>query len=281
MFNDYNEKFLNDSYLEACNDDNFIKLIKSLKINNDVAKKYTSKLEETVNELNNCKSCKGLALCPNKTSGHVDYPQVWDDRLRFINVPCKKLKDLEKKHNSKTEITMSDIHTDEKSRVPVIKWMTKFLSDLDTGKANKGLYLHGNFGCGKTFLLSALFNELSKRRVSTLVIYFPELLRDLKSDFDSFGDKMEHLKRVDYLLIDDIGAEKVTDWGRDEILGTILQYRMSNNKITFFTSNLSVKSLEDHLAVSKLEVDKVKANRIIERIKFLSDEIELIGTNRR
>ncbi len=280
MFNEYDEKFLINSYREACNDENFIKLVKSLKINDDLAMKYTSRLENTVTELNNCKNCKGLALCSNNESGYVDFPRLEGSRLKFYNVACKKLKDYEKKKQKK-EITMADILVDDKRRVPVIKWMTKFLSDVDKNKKVKGLYLHGSFGCGKTFLINALFNELSKRRVSSVVIYFPELLRDLKSDFDSFGEKMEYLKFVDYLLIDDIGAEKVTDWGRDEILGTILQDRMNNNKVTFFTSNLNMNELESHLAVTKNDADHVKAKRIIERIKYLSDSIELIGENKR
>ena len=92
---------------------------------------------------------------------------------------------------------------------------------------------------------------------------------------------MEYLMDVDYLLLDDIGAEKVTEWSRDEILGTILQYRMNNNKVTFFTSNLSLKELELNLAGTKWEIDVIKARRIIERIKYLSTEMQLLGENRR
>ena len=36
----------------------------------------------------------------------------------------------------------------------------------------------------------------------------------------------------------------------DEVLGVILQYRMEENLPTFFTSNLSLKELEDHLTIS-------------------------------
>ena len=87
--------------------------------------------------------------------------------------------------------------------------------------------------------------------------------------------------QVDLLLLDDLGAEKVTEWGRDEILGTILQNRMNNHKTTFFTSNLTISELEEHLSLSSSGVDKVKARRIIERIKQLSTDMELISENRR
>ena len=92
---------------------------------------------------------------------------------------------------------------------------------------------------------------------------------------------MDELKKCDLLLIDDIGAESVTSWSRDEILSTILQYRMDEKLPTFFTSNLTIDELEAHLSETKESIDKVKARRIIERIKQLTDDIEIISVNRR
>ena len=95
------------------------------------------------------------------------------------------------------------------------------------------------------------------------------------------GDKLYYLENVPILLLDDIGAEKVTEWGRDEILGTILQTRMNTGMPTFFTSNLTITELEKHLSLTKDNEDVVKAKRIIERIKYLTDDIELLGNNYR
>ena len=50
---------------------------------------------------------------------------------------------------------------------------------------------------------------------------------------------------------------------------------------TFFTSNLTIDELEAHLSETKESIDKVKARRIIERIKQLTDDIEIISVNRR
>ena len=55
-----------------------------------------------------------------------------------------------------------------------------------------------------------------------------------------------------------------------------------NHKLpTFFTSNLTIDELENHLSLTKGSEDKVKARRIIERIKQLTKNIELISVNRR
>ena len=120
--------------------------------------------------------------------------------------------------------------------------------------------------------------------VSVIVLIYNPDLNKLKSTFDteeSFTETFELIKTSEILLIDDIGAETVTNWSRDEILGTILQYRMENNLTTFFTSNLTIEELEIHLSLNKNNTDKVKARRIIERIKQLTTDIELISKNRR
>ena len=47
------------------------------------------------------------------------------------------------------------------------------------------------------------------------------------------------------------------------------------------TIDLLVSELENHLSVSKDKTDKVKARRIIERIKNITEDIEIVGKNRR
>lgn len=273
----------------AKKDEKFLKLLEKLKIDDKVAMKYTSKLQDTLCELGNCKNCKGLFNCKNKLEGHVSYPNKEGNRLIFSYVPCKYqnklIEEQEKRTNSlysTNNARMKDIDISDKKRSEVICYLDKFFDEYSPSKNNVGLYLHGSFGAGKSFLVSALLNELhEKKKASICVIYFPEALRTLKDDWDNFASKMEYLKSVDILLIDDIGAEKVTEWGRDEVLGTILQARMDSQLSTFFTSNLNIKELESHLSLSNRSDDLVKARRIIERIKQLTNDIELISVNRR
>lgn len=286
--NNVNEKALKKSYQEACCNESFRRLIKTIKADDKTAMKYTTSLQETVKELQNCHQCHGLIYCQNRLEGHVLYPKCSEHQIIFSYVPCKYEKERrEKEKNRMTRdkelslASMAQIDSSDKKRLPVLKWLINFCENYDPNNNNKGLYLHGTFGCGKTYLISAAFNELSKKRISTEIVYYPELLRDLKSDFDTFADRIDYLENVDLLLIDDIGAEKVTEWSRDEILGTILQHRMNNYKTTFFTSNLNIEQLEEHLIISSNIDEMVKAKRIIERIKQLTEDMELIGENKR
>ena len=56
---------------------------------------------------------------------------------------------------------------------------------------------------------------------------------------------------------------------------------MNNYKTTFFTSNLTIEQLEEHFILSSSSDEIFKARRIIERVKKLTDDLELISENKR
>ncbi len=288
------EKELEETYRKALKNKNFKELTTSLALEDKVLMKYTSLLEESSLEYGNCQKCKNLLECKNKINGHVYLPILVDGMLEFGYRPCR----YQRKYQQETaylnnvylfdieetlkKAKMSDIYMDDESRYPLIVWLNNFQKKYLENPNQKGLYLHGSFGCGKTYLISALFNELAKDGVKSAIIYWPEFLRNLKSSFTTdFTSKFEYIKKVPLLLIDDLGAEAVTEWGRDEILGSILQYRMQQGLSTFVTSNLDLKILEQHLSATKGSVSNVKARRIIERIKQLTETKKIISKNLR
>lgn len=284
----YNENILNDKYNELKNNPDFITLINKFKISETEIKNNLSSLEDTLNELHNCKKCPGLSECKNKIKGYVYYPENKESFLCFGYAKCKKLKEYENiltekdENNELKNARMKDIDVSDKNRIELIKFLKKFYDEYNIKSSPKGLYLHGSFGSGKTFLLACLLNELKiKKHISYEIVYYPELLRTLKEDLSLVESKVSYYSNVEILVLDDIGAENVTNWGRDEILGTILQERMNKHKTTFFTSNLDINELEKHLSCSKDNVDNVKARRIIERIKQLTIDMPLISVNRR
>ncbi len=276
-------KELKINFENAMKDPNFKQFIDQLHYPKNMLIKYTSKFEECCQEVQNCKHCKGIFECKNQLEGHRFFPKIIQEKLYFTYLPCKyQKKVLEKEEKSLQKIMMKDIDPSDKKQLKIIKWLDDFYENFDLVKSFKGLYLHGSFGSGKTYLITALLNELEKtKHVQITMVYFPDALRDLKEDWENFSYKMKNYMEVDILFIDDIGAEKVTEWGRDEILGTILQARMNHHKTTFFTSNLTILELEEHLSIANNSVDKVKSRRIIERIKQLTEDMELISENRR
>ncbi|WP_333589278.1 primosomal protein DnaI [Ligilactobacillus acidipiscis] len=150
---------------------------------------------------------------------------------------------------------------------------------------HKGMYLEGSFGVGKTYLLGALANALAEKGYSTTLVHFPSFAVKMKSSIssNSTGELIDSVKKAPLLMLDDIGADQMSSWFRDDVLGVILQYRMQEELPTFFSSNLSLQQLEEeYLTVnSRGEAEPLKAKRIMERIRFLADDYHVVGRNRR
>lgn len=299
QFENYSlNNFLDEAYDEALKDENFKEFVSKLKIKREVLKKYTSLLEESSLEYSNCKNCKGLQACVNKICGYAKLPKLSGDGLEFVYKPCKYKKKLDEKErlHSNTilfnvpkeikEASFKNIYKTDKKRYGTILWLTEFIKKYKQDIHQKGLYLCGNFGSGKTYLIAATFNELAKDGIKSAIVFWPEFLNSLKSSFNSdikseFKNKYNYVKKVPLLLIDDLGAESVTSWSRDEILCPLLQYRMDEKLPTFFTSNLNLDTLENHLAITSKGDEIIKAGRIISRIKQLTEYQELISKNLR
>ena len=282
---------LQKSYNEALKNSNFKEFVDKIKLPATTLMKYTSILENSCEEYTNCKKCKNILECKNKVSGYAYLPKIENEELLFSYKPCKYKEKYDKqtKHLSNiymlgvnnyiTDACIENIYKEDKNRHETIKWILNFLKTYEKDKNQRGLYLSGSFGCGKTYLISALFNELAKKGYKSSIIFWPEFLRDLKASFDiDFREKFETIKTTPILLIDDIGSEVVTPWSRDEILCTILQYRMQEHLPTFFTTNFNKEELERHLSCGS---EELKAKRIMERINQLTDNIEMISDNLR
>ena len=112
-------------------------------------------------------------------------------------------------------------------------------------------------------------------------MYIYQNLFALKGGFKdgSFEKKLQRVREANILMLDDIGAEEVTPWVRDEVIGPLLHYRMVHELPTFFSSNFNYSELEHHLSITRDGTEKTKAARIIERIKTLSTPYYLTGKN--
>ena len=289
---DYNT--LKRSYMDACSNKDFYNYVSNLPIEENTLIKYTSTLEESFKEFENCKNCKSLSNCKNKIKGYKFVPEKTNNNITFSYTACeRKIKQDEKNkylenikyYDISTDLSKAsfkDVYKDDKKRVPILKYMTEFIKDYTKGNKPKGIYLNGSFGSGKTYLTADLFNDLAKHGIKCAIVYYPEFLRDLKASFKTdYDDKFNYIKKVPILLLDDIGAENVSNYNRDEVLGPILQYRMEEELPTFFTSNLTIEELEKNLSITTTGADKIKARRIVERIKQLTISLELVSKNRR
>ncbi|QIK70206.1 ATP-binding protein [Erysipelothrix sp. HDW6C] len=148
-----------------------------------------------------------------------------------------------------------------------------------------GYFIYGDLGVGKSFLAACATNAFAKRQQQVAYIHVPTLMSHLKQMFNSPGSleyTLRKLRNVSLLVLDDLGAEPVTMWSRDEILLSILNDRLENKRKTIITSNYQPEMLVDLYKLdSRGTSDEIRARRLVDRIHALTKPYEMVGENRR
>lgn len=267
-------------------------------VTKEMVERSLTELNEYISQSTGCCGANSSEGCTNLLKGFVPELYIVRDNIEIKYEPCKR-RLIEDEHRVTAQMissmhmpkdvlkaTLQDLAIDDVYRVDIANNAADFVNHVrKTGELpKKGFYLYGKFGVGKSFVLGAIANELATLKIPTVVVFVPEFLREMKSSIQdqSLDGKIDYVKKAPVLMLDDIGAETMTAWTRDEILATILHYRMSEQLPTFITSNFDYKGLEHHLAqTSRGDVEVVKAARIMERIKAVTEPIQMDGVNRR
>ena len=152
--------------------------------------------------------------------------------------------------------------------------------------SQKGLYLHGQMGFGKTFLFKKFVLALIKHNYSVAFINVSRFQNYIYSCIDTeknYKQELHKLSQCDYLFVDDIGSETINSFFRDNILLVILNNRMEDKKVTFLNSNYSYAQLLQYQQKNKKDREEqvMQAKRLLERIKALTFSIQLTGKNQR
>ena len=130
---------------------------------------------------------------------------------------------------------MTDYRT---TNFPLIDAIQKVIND------GKGIFLYGAVGTGKTMLSSIIAVERAYMAKPSLFYTVTDMLEDLR-DFDNPLARSEKLSRVQNcscLIIDDLGAEHVTDWV-SATLFSVLDSRYKKNLMTVINSNLDLDGI--------------------------------------
>lgn len=109
------------------------------------------------------------------------------------------------------------------------------------------LLLTGAYGCGKTHLALAIANQVISQGVQVLYQTAPDFLRSLRATFDrenpaKFDQVFGFAQNVELLVLDDLGAERMTDWAAEQFFG-LLDHRYLRDLPTVVVSNLSLAQI--------------------------------------
>ena len=240
---------------------------------------------------NKCLKCKGLECCENENNG---YRLVYENES-FKFAPCKYMLEKQKQNKNKNliktlylptkilEARIEDYDVNSESRKKIFQKINEFITASRNNEYSKGLCLMGSFSIGKTYTLACIANELARNSIESLLIYFPDLVTDLKnaiSDNNRYESLINLLKSIPVLMLDDFGSENMTPWVRDEILGPVINYRLLENKPIFMSTNLKPSEFKPHLAIDKSSEGALKADRIISRLNSLMTLVDMNDSNK-
>lgn len=224
--------------------------------------------------------------CEKSQEPYQPMLEMVDGHIVLSYVPCETLLAkqssqlpslIDAKTMPKTLLSadLSDFRQDSKGRQTFYQTMMQTIHGLKLKTPVKGAYLYGPYMAGKTYALAAAANLFSKNGYSVTIMYYPDFTREIKSSIDqkTLESKVKALKDVDVLMLDDLGGESYSAWIRDEILGPILQHRLLDQKLMYFSSNIPPSKLIDSFKNSENDQEKLKAYRIVERIQALADPI--------
>ena len=129
------------------------------------------------------------------------------------------------------------------------RWVGELDANLDRGS---GIWLMGDTGTGKTTLAMLVSKEALKRDHTVAIYSMPKLLARIRATFDaqageeSYVEFFERLCDVDLLHLDDLGAEKQTDWVLEQLYALVNE-RYERQKSVVVTTNLTQEELEQQI----------------------------------
>lgn len=136
---------------------------------------------------------------------------------------------------------------------PVVEEVRAFVSELDERLAEgRGLWLMGDVGTGKTALAMLVSKAAVEAGRSVAIYSLPRLLARIRRTYDaeagedSYLDFFRRLTSVDLLHVDDLGAEKRSDWVLEQLYA-IVDERYQTQRSIVVTTNLEVDRLEEQI----------------------------------
>ena len=132
----------------------------------------------------------------------------------------------------------------------------------------KGLLLHGPVGTGKTYIAHCIMNELLTQGISCRMTNFA----GMDGDAASRKRSIERLNRFALLVIDDLGAERNSEYMK-EIVYSMIDMRSASRRPTIFTTNLSIEQIKKPLDIAE--------QRIYDRVLEMAFPVEVVGDSRR
>jgi DNA replication protein DnaC len=161
----------------------------------------------------------------------------------------------------------------QQARRVASEWLAEYREGV-----RRNLYLHGEVGAGKTGLAVAIAKRLTEEGTSAYFANWRDLLADVRQSFRLPDDpepvSVIRARTFSVLVLDDIGAERPTEWALEELAGLVQRRRDASLPIVV-TSNYSPEALLTYFG------NDVGAGRILDRLLDDATVHKVGGSSRR
>ena len=155
----------------------------------------------------------------------------------------------------------------------VSKAARNYVENFDTFyKSGKGILFYGAVGTGKTFLSACIVNALIEKGHPCLCTNFARITNTIQSKFEGRQEYLDSLNKFHLLVIDDLAAERDTEF-MGEIIMNIIDSRYRAGKPIIVTTNLTAQELRNPA--------NIRRARIFSRLFEMTVMIEVTGPDRR
>lgn len=177
------------------------------------------------------------------------------------------------------------IDADQAAKAKVYGFVTEHLSTLDSDR-KRALYLGGLSGRCKTSLaISALKVAMQVGGNIGLFVNVPKLLDQLRATYDPASEAKEHkimeaLTGVPWLVLDDLGVEKPTEYAIGRFY-LIVNQRLDDGLYTIFTSNLAMRDLAEYWRPKDTPAGAFHPGiRVVQRIAQYAEPVDMMARKR-
>lgn len=162
---------------------------------------------------------------------------------------------------------------DDGGNVNIMSIARKYVANFDAMRSNgTGLLLYGSVGCGKSFAAACIANALIDNGTPCMMTNFTRIINRLQESFAGRQKYIDNLSRFDLLVIDDMAAERNTEYVWEQVM-TIIDARYRSGLPVVVTTNLTIGELADPA--------DIRRQRVYSRLKEMCVPIEVTGADRR
>lgn len=252
----------------------------------EMIERFNSGIEVPENEYLAEDGLLHCAVCHRKTETIIKHP--FNDTKRKVRCKCgcKTEKDLFEERQlaeeldrkrricfAETNMASWNFQNDDRRNAKLSDAMKAYVENFAAMRRDgKGLLLHGTVGTGKTFYAACIANALIDYGYTVHMTNFATVTNILFGMKEGKKEYIDALNRYSLLIIDDLGAERKSEWMQEQVFN-IIDARYRSGLPFIITTNLTTDEIK--------KPQDVGYSRIYDRILERCHPIEVSGVSRR